>query len=122
MSKVIKIDYITSIGENYFSLLHKRKIIDNYPFELKKKVTPKTLSNYHFDRNDLEKMSTVFDQLAPYQAGDGISKKEFIYSMKMSFYHRIKNGDLSNILSAVNPTYGEFEYEWVGKEPPEFKV
>lgn len=123
MNKIIYVDYISSIGENYFSLLYRGKIITDYPFQCKKKVQVRSFSRYHFDRDDLEVMSRLEPKLTPFDGKEGLAKKEFIYHMKITFYHLIQSGKMNELLSYL---YGEhvkyIEIKWGGETPPIFKI
>jgi hypothetical protein len=42
--------------------------------------------------------------------------------MKMTFYHRIKNGELGQLLSVLDREFDQYTYEWSGDVPPKFKI
>jgi hypothetical protein len=123
VKKLIYVDDISSIGENYFSFLYRKKIITDDPFQCKKKVQVRSFSHYHFDREDLEVMSQLEPKLTPFDGKEGLSKKEFIYHMKMTVYHLIQSGKMNELLSYL---YGEhvkdIEIKWAGETPPIFKI
>ncbi|WKA55562.1 hypothetical protein [Planococcus shixiaomingii] len=120
MKKTIIVDDISSIKHNHFTLLSNKRIIKDHPFIIKKAPDG---SSYHFDKEDLEKMSKYEKDLAPHEETDPLSKREYILKMKKEFYHLIRSGEMDTILSRLYELEDRtVQLKWAGPIEYKFKV
>jgi hypothetical protein len=83
--KKIFVDDISSISESIFSFKYKGRIIKTEPLNLKFKLEENRGSSYHFNHDDLKKLSTINNKLKPFDSNEDLSKREYIYHMKQHF-------------------------------------
>jgi len=120
LKKIIEVSGITSIKHNHFTFIGEKRLIESSPFVIKKAPDG---SRYHFDKEDLEKMSEYEKDLAPHDEKDQMSRKEYIESMKKEFYHQIRSGNMDEILAKFyRLEEGSLELKWVGPIDPKFKI
>ncbi|CEG23773.1 hypothetical protein BN1080_02778 [Planococcus massiliensis] len=118
LKKVIEVSNITSIKHNHFAFKDRTKTIESPPFIVKRAPDG---SGYHFDKEDLERMSAYERVLAPHDDRDQMTRTEYIQSMKQEFFHQIRSGNMNEVLTKLyNLEEGSLELKWVGPIDPEF--
>lgn len=113
VKKTIFINKISSIKHNHFTFLgNSEVIITGYPFVIKKASDG---TRYHFDKDDLEKMSKYEKDLVPHDDGDVLSRNDYIDKIKNEFKHHIRSGNMDVILSRLYGLEDEgVELKWTG--------
>ncbi len=119
VKKTIFVHEISSIKHNHFSFKNKKKeIIKDFPFVIKKVGK----DSYHFDEEDLVKLSKYEKDLAPHDDSDKLSRNEYIKEMKKEFYHQIRSGNMDELLTHLYKMESEnIELKWGGPVDREFK-
>ena len=116
MSQII-VDEISSIGESYFSMKLKGKIIKDGALSRFCRLKGGK-DTYHISENDLRKMNDYSKDFFPYKWANGyqhyrhLTKNQYIDLMKYTIYWYIEKGELGRLLTSISENEFDIDITW----------